>query len=114
MTRAEKENGGRIHVFITCAKSKVHRQEAALFMGAAESHDDEQRIVDAWRTQSRQMSYTHPRLERACCAIQPCLTRGLYRVMQERVGRTPLDFRKHCRSGRWHAPASGDGMVSSF
>jgi len=31
--------------------------------------------------------------------------KGLYQVVHERVGLTPLDFRKHCRNGRWRAPS---------
>jgi len=31
--------------------------------------------------------------------------KGLYQVVHERVGLTPLDFRKHCRNGHRRAPS---------
>jgi len=95
---------------LRCAPKHLRRSFKDLTGLSVREYQAELRFREALRL----LEHTDLKIEAIARDVGYNSKKGLYRVVQERVGRTPLDFRKHCRSGRWHAPSSGEGMVSSF
>jgi AraC-like DNA-binding protein len=95
---------------LRCASKHLRRSFKDLTGLSVREYQAELRFREALRL----LEHTDLKIEAIAREVGHNSKKGLYRVVQQRVGRTPLDFRKHCRSGRWLAPIPGDGMVSSF
>src|SRR5882762_2218904 len=89
---------------LRCASKHLRRSFKDLTGLSVREYQAELRFREALRL----LEHTDLKIEAIAREVGYNSKKGLYRVVQERVGRTPLDFRKHCRSGRWHAPSSGE------